>query len=93
MTEQRDLQSKNQQPEGEPASGIKIVGINLAVFVGYTLLSLLTDGGFLFAGVLMICQVIVCIILSVHYRKWSWFLGGLLVLIIGFSTCVSLVRF
>ena len=91
--EQQGLQPQNQPPEGKPASGVKIVGINLGVFVAYTLLSMLTDGGFLFAGILMIVHVFVCIILALYYRKWSWVLGGLLVLIIGFSTCVSLVRF
>lgn len=92
MTEEEQLQPQNQHPDHKQPSGIKIIGLNLAVFVGYTLLSMLTNGGFIFAGLLMIAQVVVCIILSLYFRKWSWFLGGLLVLIIGFSTCVSLVR-
>jgi hypothetical protein len=93
MMEEEQLPPPNQLPDNKPRSGIKIVGLNLAIFVGYTLLSMLINGGLIFAGLLMICQVIVCSILSLYYRKWSWFLGGLLVLIIGFSTCVSLVRF
>lgn len=91
MTEEEQLQPLNQLPGNKPQGGIKIVGINLAVFVGYNLLSLLTDGGVI-AGLLMIAQVIVCIILSLYFRKWSWFLGGLLVLVIGFSTCVAIIR-
>lgn len=93
MMEEEQLPKPNQFPDNKPPSGIKIVGLNLAIFVGYTLLSMLINGGLIFAGLLMICQVVVCSILSLYYRKWSWFLGGLLVLIIGFSTCVSLVRF
>lgn len=93
MTEEEQLPPPNQLPDNKPPGGIKIVGLNLTVFVGYTLLSMLVNGGLIFAGLLMICQVVVCSILSLYYRKWSWFLGGLLVLIIGFSTCVSLVRF
>ncbi|WP_413667190.1 hypothetical protein ACEN9X_22095 [Mucilaginibacter sp. Mucisp86] len=92
MTEEEQLQPQNQHPDNKQPSGIKIVGLNLAVFVGYTLLSMLTSGGLIFAGLLMIVQVVVCVTLSLYFRKWSWFLGGLLVLIIGFSTCVSLVR-
>ncbi|GGA88782.1 hypothetical protein [Mucilaginibacter rubeus] len=91
MTEEEQLQPPNQPPGNKPQGGIKIVGINLAVFVGYTLLSLLTDGDVV-AGLLMVAQVIVCIILSLYFRKWSWFLGGLLVLVIGFSTCVAIIR-
>ncbi|HEX8018851.1 hypothetical protein [Mucilaginibacter sp.] len=91
MMEGEQLPRPNQLPDKKPPGDFKIVGLNLAIFVVYTSLTMLINGGLIFAGLLMICQVVVCSILALYYRKWSWFLGGLLVLIIGFSTCVGML--
>jgi hypothetical protein len=76
-----------------------ILGINLLVTVSYNLVSRLLDpkGGW---GdmVCIILHVIGCIIVGIvcaflpQYKKQvgMWFLSSLLVLILGFSTCVGI---
>jgi hypothetical protein len=74
----------------KPAANYKILGGNLLVFALYTLtaLSTGTDGGvaaLCLAGI----QFIICTILAIAYKRSVWFLSAVLVLIIGFGTCVS----
>jgi hypothetical protein len=80
------------KPAGDdkPAANYKILGGNLLVFALYTLtaLSTGTDGGvaaLCLAGI----QFIICTILAIAYKRSVWFLSAVLVLIIGFGTCVS----
>jgi len=75
----------------------KIVGINLAVFVLYLLLTFIPGGTKNPSGavVLFPVHVALCFIVSLvciftpQYRKYAgqWFLSSFLVLLIGFSTC------
>jgi len=69
----------------------KIVGYNVLALVGYTLLFRLVDGGIIFDCIVVGLHFLVAIILALTMRKWEWFMSGLLVLIIGFSTCVTLL--
>lgn len=81
-----------QQPNNRPSADMRIVGYNLLVFVGYTLvLRLAGNAGFILDGILLVIHVFVCIILSIAYRNWFWLLGGVMVLIIGVSTCAYLL--
>jgi hypothetical protein len=69
----------------------KIVGINLAVLIVYTLMSALSPGGIIFDGFLIVIHVIVCMILTLTGpKRMQWLLSGVLVLVIGFSTCVGI---
>jgi len=72
-------------------SSFKIVGINLLIFAVYTVICMAAggkDGGvaaFAMAGFHAFIAVIIAIIM----RRWVWFLSALLLLVIGFATCVS----
>jgi len=72
-------------------AGMVIVGINLAILAVYTLISKSTDGGIGLDAVLIVLHVITCTIMALAKKSWIWFLSGVLVLVIGFSTCVSLL--
>ncbi len=68
---------------------MKIVGYNLLILVGYSAACLSFSGGFFFDAVLLFSHVVVCLIFAIDKRSWIWLLSGLLILIIGFSTCVT----
>ncbi|WPU92167.1 hypothetical protein SNE25_22865 [Mucilaginibacter sabulilitoris] len=86
-----ELKSIPVKQQNKGAAGMKIVGINILVLVIYT--SLLTigtnGGGFIFDAFLILAHVIVCIVMAITKRSWIWLLSAILVLAIGFSTCVS----
>jgi len=78
--------NEEKKPGGD---GMKVVGINLAIFVGYAVICIgviKAMGFFLF---FLAVQVVACVLLSIIKQRWVWVLSGLLVLIIGFSTCVG----
>ncbi|SDP75119.1 hypothetical protein SAMN05428975_2506 [Mucilaginibacter sp. OK268] len=81
-----------EQPKRQNTS-MKIVGYNLLALIVYTLLSRFaaTDGGAIFDMFFVAIHVFVCIIMAIVARSWVWLLSGILVLVIGFSTCVSLL--
>ena len=67
----------------------KVVGINLLVLCAYTLLLRFVSGGIIFDCVLVGIHFLVGVIMAIIQRKWEWALSALLVLVIGFSTCVT----
>ena len=67
----------------------KIVGINLAILLGYTVLCRFTDGGIILDAFLIGIHFTAAIISSIIVKRWEWVLSAFLVLAIGFSTCVS----
>jgi len=81
----------SEESEVKPANNnMKIVGINLGILVVYTVFSRFTgEGGIIIDAFFIFFHVIICIILAIAARKWSWLLSGVLVLVIGFSTCTS----
>lgn len=81
--------------KGNKPSGMKIVGYNLLVFAIYTALCAATadDGGFIFDMFLIGIHVLVGIVLAIANRNWAWLLSALIVLVIGFSTCVGMINF
>ncbi|MDB4918624.1 hypothetical protein [Mucilaginibacter sp.] len=74
----------------KPIGGITIVGINLLVLVFYTLLLKLTtrDASFILDAFILLVHVIYCLGMALGKRSWMWLLSAVLVLAIGFSTCV-----
>jgi hypothetical protein len=80
-----------EQPKGRNP-GMKIVGYNMLALIIYMLLSRLSanEGGGIFYAFFIAIHVLVCIIMAIGSRSWAWLLSGLLVLVIGFSTCVGL---
>ena len=72
-------------------AGMKIVGINMLILAIYAVLCSIDagGGGFIFDAFLILIHVLVCIIMAIVKRSWIWLLSGVIVLVIGFSTCVS----
>jgi len=70
---------------------ILILGINLGVFLLYTLLCFAADsrdgGGVSFF--ISLFHGAVSTITALVTRRWAWFLGAILVVLIGFGTCVN----
>ena len=83
------MEENNQ--EKKSASRWKVVGINLAVLLGYTLICRSINGGIIIDAFLIGIHFITGIIVSIIVRRWEWVLSAFLVLAIGFSTCVSLL--
>ncbi|RFZ94964.1 hypothetical protein D0C36_05400 [Mucilaginibacter conchicola] len=76
---------------GPENSGMKIVGINFAVFIGYTIIlsATLDKGDWAFASLIFAgAHAFICLIVAAVVQKWAWALAGLLLVIAGFSTCV-----
>jgi len=70
----------------------KIVGINLGVLIAYTLMSALSPGGIIFDAFAIVVHVIVCMMLTLTGpKRMQWLLSGVLVLVIGFSTCAGVL--
>lgn len=85
--EQRNMQ----EPPVNTTSSLKIVGINLAVFFIYTVIGIASmgeDGGFS-AMILAVIHAFICVIIAIIARRWVWVLSALLLIVIGFATCVS----
>lgn len=82
-------QSPQPLPSKQP-SDLKILGLNLLVFAVYSVASVYSgsDGGF-FAFMIAGVHAFICIILAIVQKRWIWVLAGLLILVIGFATCVS----
>ena len=74
----------------EPGNGMRIVGYNLVVLAAYSLVCLTMSGGFILDAIALLLHVLICFGLAIDRRSWFWALSGLLVLIIGFSSCAYL---
>jgi hypothetical protein len=78
---------------GKPRVKMGVVGYNLLALAGYTILCrlLVDQGGIIFDALFLACHVFICLILSIGNKSWMWLLSGVLVLVIGFSTCVTIM--
>ncbi|WDF54840.1 hypothetical protein [Mucilaginibacter sp. KACC 22063] len=84
MTEQPIQPPKKRTPD------LAILGYNLLAFALYTIVLVASDkDNVFFAFILSIIHFVVCIIMAIAKSRWAWALAGLLVLIIGFGTCVN----
>lgn len=89
------IEEENKPPLKEnekPMESYKILGLNLLVFAVYTVGAITLNGNsdgavaaLMFAGF----HFVVCTIVAIATKRVVWFLSGLLILIIGFGTCVS----
>ncbi|MBD1384529.1 hypothetical protein IDJ75_04500 [Mucilaginibacter rigui] len=74
-------------------SDIAILGINLAVFAGYTILGLLAgQEAILGAFFLAIAHGVIALITALVQRRWIWALAGLLIPLISFGTCLNNIK-
>ena len=81
------MEELNQEPK--PKNRWKVVGINIAILAVYTIASRVVDGGIIIDAFLIGLHFFIGIIASIVVRRWEWVLSAFLVLVIGFSTCVS----
>jgi len=79
-----------QRPGNKPGVNMKIVAYNLLTLVSYTILLKFVDEGEIYDALLIAGQLFACLIIAIVQRSGYWVLSGLLVLVIGFSTCVLL---
>lgn len=81
----------SEKPKGQNV-GMKIVGYNILALIIYTVLCRLMgkEGGLILDAFIIVGHVFVSIIAAIINKSWAWLLSGLLVLVIGFSTCVGL---
>jgi hypothetical protein len=70
---------------------LRILGYNLLLFALYTFACMAADQsqGSVSALLIAFFQFVVCTLLAIVKRNAVWFLAGLLVLIIGFGTCMN----
>lgn len=80
-----------EQPKSQNVN-MKIVGYNILALIIYTVLCRLMgkEGGLILDAFIIVGHVFVSIIAAIINKSWAWLLSGLLVLVIGFSTCVGL---
>ena len=71
----------------------KVIGYNFLAMLAYTLLCRIDikGGGIIFDCIFVCLHVFIALILAIALKKWEWFFSALIVLIIGFSACVTLL--
>jgi len=78
-----------EQQQSKQTENFKVIGGNLLIMVAYTILSRFSGLGGILDCMFLLIHVLTCWGLSLSKKSWVWFLAGLLVLLIGASTCVS----
>jgi hypothetical protein len=91
--ENENLERPAQGPDGDrpprkPSVDMQILGYNLIALIIYTVAFKFVESGAVFDMLLIAAHLFVCILLSIVKQSGYWLLAGVLVLIIGFSTCV-----
>jgi hypothetical protein len=78
--------------EIKPMGGIAIVGYNILALAFYTIIFKLAskEGGIIFDAFILFFHVIFCFGMAIGRKSWMWVLSAVLVLAIGFSTCVMI---
>lgn len=78
------------EEQKDSSPNAKILGINLLIFVAYTVIGVSSGGDGMMAAVTLAgVHFLACVIMAIANRNWIWFLSGLLILVIGFGTCVA----
>jgi len=86
-----DSPTKNPDPANKSdRKGLRIFGLNLLILVVYSVVSKFSGDGIADAFFIAI-HFCACMIVAAIMRSWAWVLSGLLVLVIGFATCVELL--
>src|SRR5580698_2770565 len=100
MEENKDQDSKPVEKNEtgskiKPTDGITIVGYNILALALYTVIFNLAskEGGIIFDPFILFFHVIFCLGMAIGRKSWMWLLSAVLVLAIGFSTCVMVGSF
>lgn len=77
------------QPEKNRKNDFRILGFNILAVVIYMLASrVISEDGLILGAIVMVIHAFVALILSVVLKSWMWFLTSVMIVIVGFSTCV-----
>ncbi len=72
---------------------LTILGVNLLIFAIYTGLGLQGNSdGLITSFFIAVFHFVICCIMAIAVRRWSWFLAGVLIIIIGLGTCANSVK-
>jgi len=84
-----DVNEGNNIPENKKDWTMRIVGINLALMIIYTIVFRSMTGNYLAltAGFFMVIQIVICLLTAIFFKPRAFLLSALAVLLIGFSTC------
>ncbi len=66
---------------------LAVLGINVGIFAIYTAIGVYSNGDSWF--VISLWHAAVCVLMAIIQKRWIWVLAALVVLIIGFATCVN----
>ena len=85
-----DLNEENNIPAVKKDWTMRIVAINLALMVIYTIVFRSMTGNYLAltVGFFMAIQIVICLLTAIFFQPRAYLLSALAVLLIGFSTCV-----
>lgn len=88
-----ESKTSGNQPDLDKKSSkdLRILGLNLLILVGYSIISRFTEGGPLLDAGFLAIHICFCMIMAGVARNWAWVLSGVTVLIIGFATCVEVL--
>jgi len=75
----------------QPISNGYIIGLNIGLLAIYTVISRVIEGGIIIDALLIAIHVLICLFTAAIVQRWVWALAALAILLIGFSTCVSLM--
>jgi hypothetical protein len=94
--EDQNTSAEENQPtptNSKPKVDMSIVGYNLLGLAAYTILFrlLASEGGIILDALVVAGHLLVCFVMSIAQKSWIWVLSGVLVLVIGFSTCVTFI--
>ncbi len=84
--------AEDNKRRAKPNPGMLIAGSNIFVLLFYTILTKAGNeiGGLLLDAFLIIIHAIVCFVLALNKETGKyWQLSGVMVLVIGFSTCTN----
>jgi nicotinamide riboside transporter PnuC len=84
---------EKQPVDNKPKGNIAIVGYNILVLAFYTILfkMLANQGGLVFDALVILIHFLACVIMAISNKSWMWLLSGVLIVVIGFSTCTALI--
>lgn len=84
-----DINEENSIPITKKDWTMRIVAINLALMIIYTIICKSTGDNYSIVGVafFIVIQVVICLITAIFFKPRAFLLSALAVLLIGFSTC------
>jgi hypothetical protein len=80
----KEIEENKKEPK------MSITGANLLIMVFYTIILCLFTNGFFLDAFFLFIHFFTCLIVAIADRSKMWLLSAVLVLALGFSTCVGI---